>query len=429
MKRLLVSLLVISSIASAGFALSNAFFSDTETSVGNTFAAGKVDLLIGNDSYYNSTFNDGTSFDLGNLSDNTLFFNFNDIKPSDLGEDTITLKVDDNDAWVCADLSLTANLENTCNEPELVDEPACLLDDTGELGDAVNFAFWVDDGDNVYEDNETIFASGTAAQILTQTTWALADSQSNIFPDRPLIGGQEYNIGKAWCFGDLTPEAQPQNDENHPTTHPGFTCDGSTLDNSTQTDSLEASISFFAVQSRNNPDFLCSGTTCGPEVDYTASVYDHDQGTLKNDTPITDTTRTELTNANGNPDGSFFSLGKDGFVILKFAGVVGTSGDALPDLKIHEITNGRPTYPEELASVEVSLNGTDWTPVGTASSEPGGVGGGDGITEIDLDSYTISLFQYVRLTDSTNFGPHRTDADGYDLDAVEALYGACIQES
>ncbi len=260
MKRLLVSLLVISSIASAGFALSNAFFSDTETSVGNTFAAGKVDLLIGNDSYYNGNVSGVTSFPLGNLSENTLFFNFDDIKPSDWGEDTITLQVDDNNAWVCADLSLTANLENTCNEPELLDEPLCQSNDIGELGDAVNFAFWVDDGDNVYELNESLFASGSATQLLTQSTWALADSQSNIFPDRPLIGGQEYYIGKYWCFGQLTPVPQPQNNTNSPTTNSGFTCNGSTLDNSTQTDSLEASLTFRAVQSRNNPDFTCSDT-------------------------------------------------------------------------------------------------------------------------------------------------------------------------
>ena len=42
----------------------------------------------------------------------------------------------------------------------------------------------------------------------------------------------------------------------------GFICNGSSLDNSTQTDSLTADVSFEAVQSRNNPNFLCGSGSC-----------------------------------------------------------------------------------------------------------------------------------------------------------------------
>ena len=39
-----------------------AFFSDTETSTGNTFTAGAIDLGVDNESYYNGAFNEETSW-------------------------------------------------------------------------------------------------------------------------------------------------------------------------------------------------------------------------------------------------------------------------------------------------------------------------------------------------------------------------------
>jgi predicted ribosomally synthesized peptide with SipW-like signal peptide len=42
--------------------LTGAFFSDTETSTGNTFQAGAIDLKVDNTSYYNGVFNPATSW-------------------------------------------------------------------------------------------------------------------------------------------------------------------------------------------------------------------------------------------------------------------------------------------------------------------------------------------------------------------------------
>lgn len=243
-----------------------AFFSDTETSQNNTLTAGAVDLKIDNESYYNGVLNSGTSW----LSDDLpghLFFNFDDVKPSDFGEDTISLLVQ-NDAWACMKVTVTKNDDNTCNEPELLDDPSCtdplspgntnLLD--GELGGLINFAFWADDGDNVYEVGETIFKTGTASALLNGSTWTLADSNSSIWPTPgPLPGNETRFIGKAWCFGTLTPAAVVSGD-NEPTINSGFTCDGSAINNASQTDSLMGDISFSAVQHRNNPNFTCDGT-------------------------------------------------------------------------------------------------------------------------------------------------------------------------
>src|SRR3990167_1464422 len=72
--------------------LTSAFFSDTETSSGNTLTAGELDLKIDNTSYYNQASNSATTWPSDNLPGH-LFFDFNDLKPGDRGEDTISLLV------------------------------------------------------------------------------------------------------------------------------------------------------------------------------------------------------------------------------------------------------------------------------------------------------------------------------------------------
>src|SRR3989344_3468869 len=154
MKRILLGLvfIAVSSAVIAG-GMTGAFFSDTETSTGNIFTAGAIDLEVDNESYYNGNVcapdaqdidqdqnvaeyvwqgaalypvpgtNCTTSFLPSNL-DGLFFFDFHDLKPDDEGEDTISLHVGTNDAYVCMDLSLTSDDDISSNEPEL---------DTGDL--------------------------------------------------------------------------------------------------------------------------------------------------------------------------------------------------------------------------------------------------------------------------------------------------------
>src|SRR3990172_10501680 len=157
MKKFLSSLVLIGIVALTAFGLSSAFFSDSETSQDNTFTAGELDLEIDNESYYNGVFNLGTSWDLSDLTDQ-LFFEFQDIKPSDFGEDTISLHAE-NDYWLCMEMEVTKDDDNTCVTNELIDDPNCNENDPndgdGELGGLINFAWWADDGDNVLEEDET----------------------------------------------------------------------------------------------------------------------------------------------------------------------------------------------------------------------------------------------------------------------------------
>jgi len=276
MKRILLSValvaVTIGAIAAGG---TGAFFSDGETSTGNTFTAGAIDLKIDNTSYYNGAVSTSTSWSLANLTIEK-FFDFPDLKPGDFGEDTISLHVDNNDSYLCASVTLTSNDDNGLTEPEALvdanDGPG-----NGELANNVNFMWWADDGDNVLETNENVISQGPigALGLNGSTTIALADSQTNIWTGQggPVPGAVTHYIGKAWCFGGIT--SSPLTQDGFGTSSPrspanstgGISCDGSGLDNSTQSDSLTADVRFTAVQSRNNAGFLCK-----PRIEQTAQL-------------------------------------------------------------------------------------------------------------------------------------------------------------
>lgn len=243
-----------------------AFFGDTETSENNLLEAGAVDLKIDNTSYYNLQPNPDTTWELDDLNDQ-LFFDFDDLKPGDVGEDTISLHAQ-NDCWLCMQLTLTDNSDNTCTEPELLDDNNCAEPgaNLGELAQNLNFIFWADDGDNVFEQDENVIKQGNAQQVLDGEIIPLADNNTNIWTGNagdPMLGGfngdQEIvsYIGKVWCFGNLTPAPVAPGD-NNPTLVTGIECDGTQLDNATQTDKILADIKFTAVQARNNPNFVCA---------------------------------------------------------------------------------------------------------------------------------------------------------------------------
>jgi predicted ribosomally synthesized peptide with SipW-like signal peptide len=288
MKKILLSLATIGTVALMAFGLTSAFFSDTETSQGNVLQAGELDLKIDNESYYNGVLNEGTTWTLEEWI-NQLFFDFTDIKPDDYGEDTISLHAE-NDYWACMEIQVTKDDDNNCTEPEKLDDGNCGFPDAepnanqfdGELGGLLNFVWWPDDGDNVLETDEEPFLGVATASSVLNSSVTLADSASNLWgpPGPPLPGGTPTYIGKAWCFGNmglaaLVPGEYPdgpagdndgdQLDEPGGTPEDGgFTCDGTGLNNASQTDVLMGDIKFSAYQARNNPNF-----TCEPQVSVT----------------------------------------------------------------------------------------------------------------------------------------------------------------
>ena len=270
MKRIILGLIIIvgaGAVIASG--LTGAFFGDTERSVGNTFAAGAIDLKVDNESYYNGVLNDGTTWmepaDLGN---GFLFFNFTDLKPDDEGEDTISLHIGSNDAYACMDVSLTSNDDVSSTEPELLAPDASEnINNTwdGELAQNIQMFWWADDGDNVYEVGENPISDGvrTLYNLATSTPFSvtLADSVTNVWTPStpgPIPGEQTVYLGKAWCFGTLTLDPVPAGEGEDPTADPGVNCDGKSLNNLTQTDGATLDVAFRAIQARHNTSFVCN---------------------------------------------------------------------------------------------------------------------------------------------------------------------------
>ncbi len=109
---------------------------------------------------------------------------------------------------------------------------------------------------------------------------------------------------------------------------------------------------------------------------------------------------------------SFFSLGFGGQIVLQFEnGIRNGEGD---DLKVYEVT-GLGTYPDETALVYASMDGVTWTELETA------------IRDEAFDLGKLTCAQYIKIVDTSKKDLFEATADGFDLDAVEALYpGDCI---
>ena len=292
-------LVFVAAIVAGG---TGAFFSDTETSTGNVFTAGAIDLTVDSQQHYNGMVcvlntqtteptNDywwqpesgytpvvGQYPAAGSVCDGTWaatnlgaqkFWNFLDVKPGDEGENTISLHVDSNDAYACVDVTITKNDDVTCVDPENEAEGAgiCNTDDVnplmdGELAQNLTFFAWSDwgatpgfgpvnnvpdvgEGDNIWQANEPkLFSniSGPASDVLGGKSYTLADASTG-----PLKGLTTNYIGLAWCAGTI--------DASVPGT---ITCSGATMGNDAQTDSMEATVAFRVEQSRNNPNFRCA---------------------------------------------------------------------------------------------------------------------------------------------------------------------------
>ena len=429
----IASILVVASVVAGG---TSAFFGDNESARGNTFAAGEIDLKIDNESYYNGVLNDGTSWALADLNDGQgpgpngeyFFFNFLDLKPNDEGEDTISLHIDTNPAWACMEVAVRDFHDNGCNEPEATDGDITCGDDEGELQEHINFVWWADDGDNVLEDDENVFYGPQTLAGLTLSI-PLSDSAGDgLFGSDPLSPDETYYIGKAWCFGDLTLDPVPSGQGVDPTVDSGIECDGTELDNLTQTDSVVGDVSFTAYQAFNDTEFECFEDTrpaCEVTEVYANEIVSADQGTRKNGSAVA-LDRSDPAKALGAPQslgtpydnpvvsGSFFALGfpsvsANAEIILAFNNGVVVNGPGM-DLKLWEVTGGS-NYPDELVDVYVgNMPAGPWTQIG------------DDVTrDAELELGGVTEARYVRIVDVSNIGDFNEFADGYDLDAVEAL--------
>jgi predicted ribosomally synthesized peptide with SipW-like signal peptide len=165
------------------------------------------------------------------------FWSFDDVKPGDFGRNIISLHVFDNNAQGCAFVDYTDD-ENVLIDPE--EEDGDITETIGELSGQISFFAWVDENkNNTWEDGETELFNGSLAQ-------ALNDNGS--FSLGALNPENEELVGIQWCFGDMTFDS-----ENNT-----ITCDGSLVNNVSQTDILTADLAFYIEQERNNDTFDCA---------------------------------------------------------------------------------------------------------------------------------------------------------------------------
>jgi len=257
---------------------------------GTTFAGGNFNLKVDSQATYNGVPVPGGTWSVKDLVPGVdKFFNFNDIKPDDEGENTISLHAKKSPLWVCLTFFNLLNGENGINEPEsLVDTSTS----TGELTSAMEFFAWRDDGDNVFEIGETpIFGTSTqkANEVLNGKTYPVYDyTHGSPIPKN----GTKY-IGVYWCAGDLTVDV--------PTAT--ISCAGQGLGNEYQTDTMKVDVRLVAVSATEKPRFQCGevkppkppkpprGEVCEDDVQVTI---------INNNTATITNTTTSSSNTGGN---------------------------------------------------------------------------------------------------------------------------------
>lgn len=160
---------------------------------------------------------------------------------------------------------------------------------------------------------------------------------------------------------------------------------------------------------------------CTEGAGWATEVISSKQGTLKSGGTIIDPARTDLAKTLGVNDGVFFSLGYGGTIVLSFEQwVTNAEGN---DLSFHEVTWGRTTYPVEKAEVFVSQDNSTWQSLGEITNKDNGL---LGISYKDISVTGWDWIKYVKLVDTTNDPAHdNVTADGFDLDAIDVVYGVC----
>ncbi|MDP3772279.1 MAG: TasA family protein [bacterium] len=263
MKKIIFSLGVIGAVAVMAVGGTVAFFNDTETSQGNVFIAGSVDLQVDS---FGASYNGedietpGSAWTSRNLT-NQKFFSFDDIKPGDYGMRHISVHVDGNPAWACLLVTNKEDEENDLNDAE--HDAGDTTPDRGELSRYLHAFGWQDDDSDgrydphhgekalkIHNDPDADFNS--FFDVFYDLD--IADSQSSTDPLPPNGPATTRNIAVAWCAGVQS--------VNHQTGV--ISCDGSDVRDDAQSDSFSADVVLYGEQVRNNPNFRCADVLLPP---------------------------------------------------------------------------------------------------------------------------------------------------------------------
>lgn len=238
MKKIVLGALLLAVLGVASFTGTRAFFSDTETSANNVFAAGSMNLKVGIDS-------DSKNFTPRDLENRTMF-DFRGLMPGDVGNGDILLS-STQDAWVCMAGDIDADADG--------------------MADYIELATWVDGNGNgtVNSSEHAGFTAMSLADWADSTSWPVQDS---VVGQSPV--GTNYNQGFAYCFGKFVRDEANGVGPHNLVLSGGNTglpvCDGKDVSNDLQGASLTGSLYFYAEQAKNNPGFQCSSVSTAPEA-------------------------------------------------------------------------------------------------------------------------------------------------------------------
>lgn len=165
-----------------------------------------------------------------------------------------------------------------------------------------------------------------------------------------------------------------------------------------------------------------SSITCDPYAD---AAIAFEQGDQKGGGDVA-ANRSDTSKALGHPTAGsvprFVSLGFSGSITLRFDNYIVNGPGA--DLRVFEATHAV-NYPLERAQVWASqTGGGTWTFIGIADSSDNL---NSDLNTSDIDLGLLPWARYIRLVDATNENIHANGADGFDVNALEALNNACSQ--
>lgn len=170
------------------------------------------------------------------------FFTLEDVKPGDWGSHAISFTVTSNPSWTCLVAFDGVDAENSHLEMEEADGDAS--PGAGELSGAITLFGWDDENeDGVRDPGEAKLFEESLADF---TGFAFHDSVAT--PGDPQQPGETEYLGLYWCLGDVVEDSDTE----------ALSCDGTVLDNQSQTDSYVGSVGGYAQQWVNNQDFSCA---------------------------------------------------------------------------------------------------------------------------------------------------------------------------
>ena len=382
---ILLSIAVITAAVVIAVAATFAFFSDTETSTGNNFTAGRLDLKI------------------NDQDDPEAIVFFEDLKPGDDYIQEKDLFVDFNPANVWLHLKGPdeqtpydpVSAQGNQTEPEVLEESQ----PPGPKHDIENYITY----DLQVGQNEPI--------ITAEEEVPFTEVFSCWIPLGQIPGATHVSVSQSFHF-----------DEE--------------VTNWAQGDDITWTEEFYASQINdpNGPPPTGSGRVwnpetkrCEPPVQIACTVTDaifassssqNNQGKRKDGSNVL-ANRSDPSAAFGAPQtsgadsdvgfpvGSFFSLGfTNGNIVFGFAEPFYNGPGN--DLQIYEVTGG--VYSDEKVKIEASKDGTTWTLLA-----------GSAIRDEAVDLGPLDFANFVRLTDVSTIADFPDDADGYDVDALKAF--------